>query len=129
MLRPRPGAEATRTVDLSLIFPEELGEAPEPCERLLGDALQGNSGHFTREDGVEETWRIVQPLLDAPPPVEPSKPGTWGAGRRRQAASRASPLAPPLATFTRDAGEAVSGLACQAEGAEGLGGTYLILDS
>jgi len=78
LLRPRPGAEATRTVDLSLIFPEELGEAPEPCERLLGDALQGNSGHFTREDGVEETWRIVQPLLDAPPPVEPYKPGTWG---------------------------------------------------
>ena len=38
----------------------------------------GDSSHFTREDGVEETWRIVQPLLDAPPPVEPYKPGTWG---------------------------------------------------
>jgi len=74
----QPGAEATRTVDLSLIFSEELGEAPEPYERLLGDALQGNSSHFTREDGVEETWRIVQALLDAPPPVEPYKPGTWG---------------------------------------------------
>ena len=28
----------TRTVDLSLIFSEELGEAPEPYERLLSDA-------------------------------------------------------------------------------------------
>ena len=74
----RPGAQATRTVDLSLIFAEELGEAPQPYERLLGDALQGDSSLFIREDSVEETWRIVQPLLDAPPPVEPYQPGSWG---------------------------------------------------
>ena len=74
----RPGARATRTVDLSLIFSEELGDAPEPYERLLGDALEGDASLFTREDSVEETWRIVQPLLDAPPPVEPYKPGSWG---------------------------------------------------
>jgi len=73
-----PGEEGTRTVDLSLIFSEELGDAPEPYERLLDDAMHGDSSHFTREDGVEETWRIVQPLLDAPPPVEPYKPGSWG---------------------------------------------------
>ena len=74
----RPGAQATRTVDLSLIFAEELGEAPQPYERLLGDALQGDSSLFIREDSVEETWRIVQPLLDAPPPVEFYQPGSWG---------------------------------------------------
>jgi glucose-6-phosphate 1-dehydrogenase len=74
----QPGANTTRTVDLSLIFSEELGEAPEPYERLLSDAMRGDSSHFTREDGVEETWRIVQPLLDAPPPVEPYAPGSWG---------------------------------------------------
>ena len=33
---------------------------------------------FAREDGVEETWRIVQPLLDAPPPVQPYEVGSWG---------------------------------------------------
>jgi glucose-6-phosphate 1-dehydrogenase len=33
---------------------------------------------FTRQDGVEQTWRIMQPLLDAPPPVEVYAPGTWG---------------------------------------------------
>jgi glucose-6-phosphate 1-dehydrogenase len=74
----QPGDQATRTVDLSLIFSEELGEAPEPYERLLGDAMKGDSSLFTREDSVEETWRIVQPLLDAPPPVEPYKSGSWG---------------------------------------------------
>jgi len=74
----QPGADTTRTVDLSLIFSEELGTAPAPYERLLTDALRGNPALFPREDSVEETWRIVQPLLDAPPPVEPYAQGTWG---------------------------------------------------
>ena len=73
-----PGAQSTQTVDLSLLFSEELGDAPEPYERLLGDALEGNASLFTREDSVEETWRIVQPLLDAPPPVQPYDQGSWG---------------------------------------------------
>jgi glucose-6-phosphate 1-dehydrogenase len=73
-----PGANRTRTVDLSLIFADELGEAPEPYERLLSDAMKGDSSQFTRQDDVAETWRIVEPLLDAPPPVEPYQPGTWG---------------------------------------------------
>src|SRR6476469_1993573 len=73
----KPGAPTTRTVDLSLIFAEELGDPPEPYERLLGDALKGDASLFTREDGVEETWRIVQPLLDSPPPVEIYQPGGW----------------------------------------------------
>jgi glucose-6-phosphate 1-dehydrogenase len=74
----KPGENTTRSVDLSLIFAKELGEAPEPYERLLSDAMRGDSSQFAREDGVEETWRIVQPLLDAPPPVQPYQPGSWG---------------------------------------------------
>jgi glucose-6-phosphate 1-dehydrogenase len=73
-----PGAQSTRSVDLSLLFEQELGTLPEPYERLLGDAIHGNSSLFTREDSVEETWRIVQPLLDAPPPVEIYPRGSWG---------------------------------------------------
>ena len=49
--------------------PQEGGEAPTPYEVLLLDAMRGDSARFTREDSVEETWRIMQPLLDAPPPV------------------------------------------------------------
>ncbi|WP_045303323.1 glucose-6-phosphate dehydrogenase [Saccharothrix sp. ST-888] len=78
MQAKQPGAQACRTVDLSLTFSEQLGEAPEPYERLLGDAMAGDSSLFTREDSVEETWRIVQPLLDTPPPVEPYESGSWG---------------------------------------------------
>jgi glucose-6-phosphate 1-dehydrogenase len=73
-----PGANTTRCVDLSLTFAKELGEAPEPYERLLSDAMRGDSAQFAREDGVEETWRIVQPLLESPPPVQPYAVGSWG---------------------------------------------------
>ena len=41
-------------------------------------ALVGQSTRFTRQDGVEETWRIMQPLLDAPPPVHAYAQGSWG---------------------------------------------------
>jgi glucose-6-phosphate 1-dehydrogenase len=74
----QPGENSTRSVDLSMIFAEELGEAPEPYERLLSDAMKGDSAQFAREDGVEETWRIVQPLIDSPPPVQPYEKGSWG---------------------------------------------------
>ena len=40
---------------------------------------------FTRQDGVEETWRIMQPLLDAPPPVQPYAPGLLGAAEAADA--------------------------------------------
>jgi glucose-6-phosphate 1-dehydrogenase len=74
-----PGPASTlRTIDLSLIFSGELGDPPEPYERLFGDLLQGEARLFVREDSEEETWRIVQPLLDAPPPVEPYARGSWG---------------------------------------------------
>lgn len=72
------GSDTTRSVDLSLIFSEELAQAPEPYERLLGDAMRGDSSQFIREDGVEQTWRIVAPLLEAPPPVQVYPPGSWG---------------------------------------------------
>jgi glucose-6-phosphate 1-dehydrogenase len=70
-----PGASA---VTLDMEFAEEGGEGPTPYEVLLHAAMEGKSTRFTRQDGVEETWRIMQPLLDAPPPVRAYAPGTWG---------------------------------------------------
>jgi glucose-6-phosphate 1-dehydrogenase len=65
-------------ITLDMEFAQEGGEGPTPYEVLLLDALRGDSTRFTRQDSVEETWRIFQPLLDAPPPVHPYKPGSWG---------------------------------------------------
>jgi glucose-6-phosphate 1-dehydrogenase len=54
------------------------GEGATPYEVLLHAALVGDSMRFTRQDGIEQTWRIMQPLLDQPPPVHVYAPGSWG---------------------------------------------------
>jgi glucose-6-phosphate 1-dehydrogenase len=65
-------------VSLDVDFAEQGGEGPTPYEVLLHAAMVGNNRRFTRQDSVEETWRIVQPLLDSPPPVYPYAKGSWG---------------------------------------------------
>jgi glucose-6-phosphate 1-dehydrogenase len=65
-------------IQLDMEFAKEGGEGATPYEVLLHAAIIGDSTHFTRQDMVEETWRIVQPLLDAPPPIHPYDPGSWG---------------------------------------------------
>ena len=45
---------------------------------LLHAAMVGDSKRFTRQDSIEETWRIMQPLLDAPAPVHAYAQGSWG---------------------------------------------------
>ncbi|MGB7188617.1 MAG: glucose-6-phosphate dehydrogenase [Acidobacteriaceae bacterium] len=49
-----------------------------PYEELLQDAMNGNMTWFAREDYVEESWRILDPLLKAPPKPLVYEPGTWG---------------------------------------------------
>jgi glucose-6-phosphate 1-dehydrogenase len=86
---PKPGArlhmqakeadgEGLRSVHLDMEFASMGGEGPTPYEVLLEAAMHGDRTHFARQDAVEETWRVVQPLIDAPPPVEVYEPGTWG---------------------------------------------------
>ena len=74
----QPGRESLRQVHLDLLFEQELGDQPGPYERLLGDALVGDPQQFIREDAVEETWRIVQPLIENPCELETYRPGSWG---------------------------------------------------
>jgi glucose-6-phosphate 1-dehydrogenase len=70
------GGPAPITLDME--FAEEGGEGATPYEVLLHAALVGDSKRFTRQDAVEEAWRVMQPLLDAPPPVHAYAPGSWG---------------------------------------------------
>jgi glucose-6-phosphate 1-dehydrogenase len=65
-------------IHLDMEFAQEGGEGPTPYEVLLHAAMLGNSTRFTRQDNIEETWRICAPLIDKPPRVLPYKPGTWG---------------------------------------------------
>jgi len=73
----RPG-EAMRGDDVELVARHQRGRGAPPYERLLGDALRGDSSLFTRDDAVEEAWRVVDPVLDLPGPIEIYEPGSWG---------------------------------------------------
>ncbi len=49
-----------------------------PYERLLGDAMTGNGALFTREDAVEASWAVVDPVLNAPYQIHPYRRHSWG---------------------------------------------------
>ncbi len=66
-------------LELSVVDPQKgssgrLGD----YERLLGDAMIGDSTLFARQDVVEAAWAIVDPALQEPPPVIEYEPGSWG---------------------------------------------------
>jgi glucose-6-phosphate 1-dehydrogenase len=90
------GANAISPLDETLIEPVEMlachragADEMDAYERVLGDALHGEQTLFAREDSVEEAWRIVDPVLAAPPPVHAYAPGSWGP-------AEAEAVAPPL---------------------------------
>jgi glucose-6-phosphate 1-dehydrogenase len=74
----REAAVEPEQITMDMEFAQEGGEGPTPYEVLLHAALIGNSTRFTRQDGVEQCWRVMQPLLDNPPPVHPYAKGSWG---------------------------------------------------
>jgi glucose-6-phosphate 1-dehydrogenase len=80
----RADRRGPQAVTLDMEFAEEGGEAPTPYEVLLHAAMDGDSTPFTRQDSVEEAWRVMAPLLDAPPPAHPYVPGSWGPREAEQ---------------------------------------------
>jgi glucose-6-phosphate 1-dehydrogenase len=73
-----------RDLHLDSSFMQDFGEPLLPYERLLHAALNGDHRLFAREDGIEETWRIVQPLLDHPGEIHQYEPGSWGPDAARE---------------------------------------------
>jgi glucose-6-phosphate 1-dehydrogenase len=77
--RPGPGMKLDK---LSLQFAlHETGRAAdilEAYERLIHDAMSGDRTLFTTSEGIERLWEVSTPLLEAPPPVRPYAPGSWG---------------------------------------------------
>jgi len=47
-------------------------------EHLIHDALLGETTLFTRGDGVERAWEVVQKVLENPPPLSSYPQGSWG---------------------------------------------------
>jgi len=50
----------------------------EPYDRLVAAAMAGEPLSFARQDEVEASWRIIDPILVDQAPVRPYEPGTWG---------------------------------------------------
>jgi glucose-6-phosphate 1-dehydrogenase len=65
-------------ITMDMEFAQEGGEGPTPYEVLLHAALIGDAKRFSRQDIVEQSWRVMQPLLDSPPSVHPYAQGSWG---------------------------------------------------
>ncbi len=73
----RPGEGLTgNNVELYLCnsYPDEM----TAYERLLGDAMDGETLLFARQDGVEAAWRVVNDVLTAHAPAIPYRKHTWG---------------------------------------------------
>jgi glucose-6-phosphate 1-dehydrogenase len=76
--RVKRNGEVMRGEDVELVARHQPAGAAPPYERLLGDALRGDAALFTRDEAVEAAWRVVDPVLDLPGPVEPYASGSWG---------------------------------------------------
>jgi glucose-6-phosphate 1-dehydrogenase len=76
VLSPGKDAIGTPTEMVANHHPE--ANEMDAYERVLGDAIAGDTTLFAREDYVEEAWRIVDPVLRANTPVHEYEPGTWG---------------------------------------------------
>jgi glucose-6-phosphate 1-dehydrogenase len=61
-----------------LVLRQAATDAMKPYERLLGDAMDGDPTLFARKDAVEESWRVVEPILGNATPVYGYEPGSWG---------------------------------------------------
>jgi len=76
--------DAWQDIHLDSSFAADLGEPERPYERLFHAALTGDHQLFARIDSIEETWRIVQPLLDDPGEIHQYDPGSWGPDAAHQ---------------------------------------------
>jgi glucose-6-phosphate 1-dehydrogenase len=65
-------------ISLDMDFATQGGEGPTPYEVLFEAALRGDGTYFTRQETVEEAWRIVGPLIEAKNRALPYRNGSWG---------------------------------------------------
>ncbi len=91
----RAGSPNPREIELDMELSGNGVEVPSPYEVLLHAAMLGDSTQFARQDSIEEAWRVVAPLLEEPPPVEPYEPGSWGPSRAETLTSGHGPWREP----------------------------------
>ncbi|MEU3015964.1 glucose-6-phosphate dehydrogenase, partial [Nocardiopsis sp. NPDC007018] len=80
MLLNEPGAEGDSAARLVLgaDVERQLGRGHEAYDHVLRDAVAGDPERFVSFDVVEESWRIVDPLLRDTARPEPYPRGSYG---------------------------------------------------
>jgi len=81
-----PDSSRTDSVDMEFHYRSSFkgNSLPDAYERLLLDAIRGDASLFTRSDGIEEAWRIVDPIIDGwetneeAPPMATYESGSTG---------------------------------------------------
>ncbi len=89
-----PGERMTGN-DVELSLTQQAADDMPPYERLLGDALRGQSDLFARQDLVDAQWRAVEPILGNVTPFYQYEPGTWGPDEVQQLISNDGPWINP----------------------------------
>jgi glucose-6-phosphate 1-dehydrogenase len=59
-----------------------------PYEELFEDAMIGNQRRFARQDYVEASWALLDPILQGQVPVHIYKPGSWGPAAAERLAAK-----------------------------------------
>jgi len=81
-----PDSSKTQPVDMEFHYRSAFkgNNLPDAYERLLLDAVRGDASLFTRADGIEAAWRLMDPVItgwendaDAPPMASYAH-GSWG---------------------------------------------------
>jgi glucose-6-phosphate 1-dehydrogenase len=78
----------SRSVNMSHTYLEAFPGVvlPDAYERLLLDALKGDASLFERNDGIEASWRLIDPVLSEwesspqAPLLHPYPRNSWGPG-------------------------------------------------
>jgi len=76
----KENGEEMRGEPVELLARHTSKREKSPYERLLGDAIRGDTQLFTQDDCVEAAWRVVDPVLKDPSPVLEYDCGSWGPG-------------------------------------------------
>jgi glucose-6-phosphate 1-dehydrogenase len=84
-----------RSVDMEFHYRDSFNDhsLPEAYERLLLEAIQGDASLFTRSDGIESSWRVIDPVLEGwgrqgKPKLVTYPRGAWGPAKADALLSR-----------------------------------------
>ena len=86
-----------RPVDMEFHYQRYFGnkKLPDAYERLLSEAIAGDPSLFTRSDGIEAAWTIIDPLIQSwedhdTDDLAVYDPGTWGPEEAEELLARES---------------------------------------